>query len=61
MGIAMTIVTIPNTNLDTVVGHSTTAVKLTNYRNGFGSCKGVDKDGHTHWFVATDIRKIKEV
>lgn len=57
----MTIATIPNTNLDTVAGHSVTAVKLIDYRNGFGSCKGIDKHGHIHWFVATDIIKIKEV
>ena len=54
------IVTIPNTDLDTVTGHSMTAVRVTLFRNGLGSCKGIDKHGKLHWFTAADIRKVKE-
>lgn len=54
------IVTIPNTNLDTVVAHSATAVKVTHESNN-GSMKGCDKHGRLHWFMRWDVRKVKEV
>ena len=56
----MGIVTIPNTNLDTVTGHSMTAVRVTYYNNN-GTMKGRDKYGHLHWFHYNDVSKAKEV
>lgn len=53
------IVTIPNLNVETMVGHSMIAVKVTYYTNGLGSCKGIDKYGRLHWFTADDISKVK--
>lgn len=53
------IVTIPNMNVDTIIGHSMIAVRVT-YENNNGTMKGIDKHGRLHWFHRNDISKIKE-
>ena len=55
------LVTIRTFNLDKITGHTVTACKVIDYRNGCGSILGRDHFGKITWFTAADIIKIKEV
>ena len=51
---------IRNSNPDTIAGHTVTAYKVIDYRNGCGSILGRDHFGRIAWFTTKDILKIEE-
>jgi len=52
-------VTIRNGNPDTITGHTVTAYKVIDYRNGCGSILGRNHFGKIAWFTVGDIIELK--
>lgn len=52
-------VTIRNGNPETITGHTVTAYKVIDYRNGCGSILGRSHFGKIAWFTVGDIIELK--